>query len=54
MAERPQVRTLGLIVAQPGERELDLDAALGAHQLVPFVDDDQPEVGEELARVVAR
>ena len=30
-----------LIVAQPRQRQLDLHAALGSHELVPFVDDDE-------------
>ena len=35
--------------AQSCERELDQHAALRAHELVPFVDDDEPKVGEDVA-----
>ena len=40
--------------AQARERQLHLHAALGAEQLVPLVDDDRAEIGEELAHVLAR
>ena len=40
VAESPQIAELGKPSAQAGEAELGLHAALGAQQLVPFVDDD--------------
>jgi hypothetical protein len=39
---------------QPRERELDLHAALGRQELVPFVDDDGAKRAEALAPVGAR
>src|SRR4051812_28300522 len=39
--------------AKPGERELHEHAALRAHELMPFVDDDEAEVGEDPGRVAA-
>ena len=40
--------------AQARERELHLHAALRSEQLVPLVDDDGAQIGEDLAHVVAR
>ena len=40
--------------AQSRECELDLNAALRRHQLVPFVDDDSGDIREALAPIFAR
>ena len=47
--DQPRVPAL-----QARERELHLDAALVAHQLVPLVDDHRVDAGELLARAFAR
>ena len=40
--------------AQPRQCELHLDAAFRPHQLVPLVDDDEPEIAKDVGDVVAR
>ena len=39
--------------AQPGDRQLHLDAALAAHELVPFVDDDGVHAVQLVLRLLA-
>ena len=54
VADRPQTTRLGIPALEARERELDLDAALAAHQLVPLVDDDGVDRRELFLRGLAR
>jgi hypothetical protein len=40
------------VIAQPRQRKLHLHTTLGAHELVPLVDDDEAEIAEDLAGIV--
>ena len=48
------LRALAREAAQARERELQLHAALGAHQLVPFVDHDEFDAVEQRRRIGTR
>ena len=50
----PPVRSDGTKAAQPRERQLGLHAALGPHELVPFVDDDRRRAWAKRSRQSAR